>query len=120
VTSLADANDVPLREYIEALLAEQRRAVDAALAAAEKAVTKAEVASDKRFEGVNEFRQALSDQTATFVPRTEWQSSLAEQERRLRLVEAAATGALAVRTAAIVGATLLIALIGLAAALYSQ
>jgi hypothetical protein len=39
----------------------------AALVAAEKAVTKAEVASEKRFDGVNEFRQALSDQTKSFV-----------------------------------------------------
>ncbi len=49
------------------------RAVLAALAAAEKAVTKAEVATEKRFEGVNEFRETLRDQAATLLPRVEYQ-----------------------------------------------
>lgn len=51
------------------------KAVTAALVSAEKAVTKAEAASEKRFEGVNEFRKALSDQTATFIPRTEYDTA---------------------------------------------
>jgi hypothetical protein len=46
-------------------------AVQTALESAEKAVVKAELAADKRFEAVNEFRQTLSDQTATFIPRIE-------------------------------------------------
>lgn len=50
----------------------QEKAVAAALAAAKEAVTKAEVAADKRFDGVNEFRQTLSDQTNTFIPRAEY------------------------------------------------
>jgi hypothetical protein len=47
------------------------RAVQAALDAAKEAVIKAETATEKRFEGVNEFRQQLADQAATFMPRTE-------------------------------------------------
>lgn len=50
----------------------QEKAVQAALAAAEKAVTKAEVAAEKRFESVNEFRKTLSDQTASFLTRNEY------------------------------------------------
>ncbi len=42
-----------------------------ALAAADKAVTKAETATEKRFEGVNEFRQTLADQANTLLPRSE-------------------------------------------------
>jgi hypothetical protein len=42
-----------------------------ALQAAEKAVTKAEVAAERRFEAVNEFRGQLSDQASTFMPRSE-------------------------------------------------
>jgi hypothetical protein len=42
-----------------------------ALAAADKAVTKAEIATEKRFEGVNEFRQTLADQAARLMPREE-------------------------------------------------
>jgi len=50
-------------------------AVDAALTSAEKAVTKAEIAAEKRFDSVNEFRQALSDQTRLFLPRTEYEAA---------------------------------------------
>jgi hypothetical protein len=37
----------------------------------EKAITKAEIANDKRFDAVNEFRSQLADQARTFMPRTE-------------------------------------------------
>ena len=46
-------------------------AVQAALASAREAVNKAEAANEKRFAAVNEFRQTLSDQAATFPTRTE-------------------------------------------------
>jgi hypothetical protein len=42
-----------------------------ALAAADKAVTKAEIATEKRFEGVNEFRATLADQAQRLMPREE-------------------------------------------------
>lgn len=42
-----------------------------ALAAADKAVTKAEIATEKRFEGVNEFRATLADQANRLMPREE-------------------------------------------------
>jgi len=45
-----------------------------ALAAPDKAITKAEVATEKRFESVNEFRQTLSDQTKTFVSKVEFEA----------------------------------------------
>ena len=49
----------------------QGQAVVAALTSAEKAVQKAEIATEKRFESVNEFRQALNDQTKTFPSQIE-------------------------------------------------
>lgn len=49
----------------------QEQAVAFALASAEKAVTKAELAAEKRFESVNEFRNQLKDQTGTFITRNE-------------------------------------------------
>lgn len=49
----------------------QEKAVAAALGAAERAVAKAETATEKRFDGVNEFRGQLSDQARTFMPRSE-------------------------------------------------
>lgn len=51
------------------------KAIQAALVSAEKAVVKAETANEKRFEGVNEFRKALADQTATFIPRAEYDAA---------------------------------------------
>jgi hypothetical protein len=51
------------------------KAVAAALASAEKAVVKAETASERRFAAVNEFRQVLSDQTASFMPRIEYRTA---------------------------------------------
>ena len=61
-----------LKEYVEQRFMDQDKAVQAALLAAKEAVLKAEVASEKRFEGVNEFRKTLSDQTATFLTRNEY------------------------------------------------
>lgn len=59
------------QEALNAALVSQEKAVAAALSAADRAVQKAEVASEKRFDSVNEFRAALSDQTARLMPRTE-------------------------------------------------
>jgi deoxyribodipyrimidine photolyase len=61
---------------LDAAFKAAEQAVAVALANAEKAVAKAETASDKRFESVNEFRQTLSDQTASFPSRTEVNAQL--------------------------------------------
>lgn len=47
------------------------KAVQAALGAAKEAVIKAEMAAEKRFESVNEFRSTLRDQQGTFPTRAE-------------------------------------------------
>jgi hypothetical protein len=47
--------------------------ITVAMMAADKAVGKAEMATEKRFEGVNEFRSTLADQAATLLPRAEFQ-----------------------------------------------
>ena len=60
---------------LDAAFKAAEQAVQTALVSAEKAVTKAEAAADKRFESVNEFRKALTDQTASFMPRTEYDSA---------------------------------------------
>lgn len=64
---LTDEKFVTLAE----LMKFQADKVALALTAADKAVTKAEVANEKRFESVNEFRDTLSDQAATLVSRAE-------------------------------------------------
>jgi hypothetical protein len=47
-----------------------------AMSAAEKAVTKAEAASEKRFEGVNEFRGALTDYQKNLITRSEVETQI--------------------------------------------
>jgi hypothetical protein len=70
-----------LERLTDAKLANLTTLVDAhaervglALAAADKAVSKAEVATEKRFESVNEFRQTLSDQTRSFISKVEFEA----------------------------------------------
>lgn len=80
--SPGDWDFLTLKEYVDSKFEEADKryeqrfmdsgtAVNAALQAAEKAVTKAEAASEKRFESVNEFRATLADQQRTFIPRAE-------------------------------------------------
>ena len=75
---LIDANDkryeqrfIDSQTAVGAALSAAKTAVDAALSAAKEAVTKAEVAVEKRLEGVNEFRGQLADQQRTLMPRPE-------------------------------------------------
>jgi len=69
----AAAAQVALKTAIDA----QDKQTQQALTAADRAVVKAELATEKRFESVNEFRKALSDQTSNFMSRTEVLSELA-------------------------------------------
>ena len=72
--------DVSLREYIVALIAATERASDArfdamkemvenAFRSSQEAIRKAEAATEKRFESVNEFRAVLTDQQQHLVTR---------------------------------------------------
>lgn len=69
---------------VDAALLAQRAAIDAALIAVDKATSKAEQASEKRFESVNEFRQTLTDQAATFMPRAESLSLFERNSERIQ------------------------------------
>lgn len=88
-----------LKQYIDAKFTEADKryeqrfmdsgtAVNAALQAAEKAVTKAEAASEKRFESVNEFRGTLTDQARTFIPRAEADLRMGTLEAQVRALTA--------------------------------
>lgn len=59
------------RRAVEVAFAAQKESINAALAAADRAVLKAELATEKRFESVNEFRATLDQQQRTLIPRTE-------------------------------------------------
>jgi len=77
------------------LLDSQADKVALALAAADKAVNKAEAATEKRFDAVNEFREQLNDQTKTFVGRAEYAAmheSMIDKVDELRRVSNLNTG----------------------------
>lgn len=62
--------DAQQKALTDALLAAEK-AVTAALTAANTAVTKAEVANEKRLDGVNEFRRTVQDLTQFLVTKAE-------------------------------------------------
>ena len=64
------------QQALQDALVGQEKAVSAALQAADRAVIKAETASEKRFDAVNEFRATLADQAATLMPRAEAETRL--------------------------------------------
>ena len=72
---------------VDRLFISQREAVNLALTAADRAVTKAEIASEKRFEGVNEFRAQLGDQQRTLMPRAEAESRINELNAKVGVLE---------------------------------
>jgi hypothetical protein len=87
---------IALKEMLDERYATQTKALDAAfkaaeqavavaLANAEKATTKAEAAADKRFDAVNEFRAVLTDQTKTFISRSEWDTTRAALDGRVSI-----------------------------------
>ena len=65
-----------IKEFILLLFEKESKRVDGRFEALDKAVTKAEEATEKRFESVNEFRAQLNDQTRTFIPRNELEEKL--------------------------------------------
>ncbi len=65
---LTDAKFVTFRTLVDS----QAEKVALALSAAEKAISKAETATEKRFDSVNEFRQTLTDQAGQFITRMEF------------------------------------------------
>jgi hypothetical protein len=64
------------RRYEERFVAMDEK-TSLALAASEKAVVKAEMATEKRFDSVNEFRDTLRDQASQLLPRAEADSKFA-------------------------------------------
>ena len=78
---------ISLREHIEALLDERDKRYEERFEAMQVAVQKAEAATEKRFESVNEFRSQLSDQSRTFMPRSESETLHNNEHLRLDGIE---------------------------------
>lgn len=60
-----------IQRMLELSITAQKEAGNIALTAQKESVIKAESAAEKRFESVNEFRNTLSDQQRTLIPREE-------------------------------------------------
>jgi hypothetical protein len=84
LAAIIDERDRQYRERWES----QEKALAAALAAVKEAVEKAEAANGARFASVNEFRQTLSDQTATFMPRAEFDRAIGSLNEKLDVLRA--------------------------------
>jgi len=68
------ANDARYAQQFDSVtlaLASLKESIGIALTAADRAVSKAENATERRFEGVNEFRKTLDDAQRTLMPRIE-------------------------------------------------
>jgi hypothetical protein len=77
---LTDAKFITFRTLIDS----QAEKVALALASVDKAVTKAETATERRFESVNEFRQTLTDQAATFATRDQFETQRSATTERIQ------------------------------------
>jgi hypothetical protein len=72
-----------LKEFLDSRIDGLEKNVTTAMAAADKAVSKAEVAAEKRFDSVNEFRNAMKDQQADFADKDNTDLRLKSIEGRL-------------------------------------
>ena len=66
-----DKNTVSLREYIETKFAELEKRLDVTFKLQNEAVSTASSKLELRLESMNNFREQLSDQSKTFVTKTE-------------------------------------------------
>ena len=80
-----------LREHFETLIKLNDERYNERFAYQENALKKAETASEKRFDGVNEFRAILTDQQKTFITRNEWGSQHHALEDKINALENRAT-----------------------------
>jgi ABC-type transporter Mla maintaining outer membrane lipid asymmetry permease subunit MlaE len=62
------------------------------MAASDKAVSKADAATEKRFDSVNEFRNAMKDQQSTFADKTQTDFRLGAIERSIEKVGGVSLG----------------------------
>jgi hypothetical protein len=80
IAALAKVGDERDRRYEDRFTAMDEK-TGLALTSSEKAVNKADAATEKRFDGVNEFRETLKDQAATFITRAELNATVGAMEK---------------------------------------
>ena len=75
-----------LREYFERALKDADTRYEQRFNDQKEAIVKAEEATERRFEGVNEFRQTLGDQAASFATRMEVNQQMLAVNEKVDLV----------------------------------
>lgn len=124
--ALIKANDQRYDQRFEAqnnafnvAFAAEQEFVKAALAAADKAVAKAEGASEKRFDAINEFRQSLSDQARLLMPRSECEKLIEAVKESVGKIELSVQGVVGQRTGSHDSSAMIVAVIAAIAAVSS-
>lgn len=110
-------NVYSLKEHFDLALHNLDEKIEQRFTSIKEAVDKADAATEKRFTSVNEFRNTLSDQQRTFIPRNEYEIALrnvdgkvTDVEKKVEKVENMAAGAHNVWAYVISAVSLLIAL----------
>lgn len=88
-----------LEKYLTSRIDGLKENLGTAMLAADKAIEKAESATERRFDSVNEFRETLADQSATLLPRAEYlvqheamKITISAVEKRLTAMESRSEG----------------------------
>lgn len=87
--------DISLKEFFLTLLEERKQQFNNRFEAMDKAVSTATSSLDKRLDTMNEFRNTLKDQNATFLTKTEYDNrhtELSKQIEDLKLSRAEMAG----------------------------
>jgi anion-transporting ArsA/GET3 family ATPase len=103
-----------LYKHIIALSEASKEAITAAMSAAKEAGDKADKATEKRFDSVNEFRSALKDQQATFADKEQTDFRLGAIDKELSKIGGKSQG---IWLAAIIVTQTILILLALAAVL---
>ena len=75
--------DIPMKDYVDRVLCEQRKYMDERFRAIEKSTGEAKEDMSVRLESMNEFRRQLKEQEATFITRPE-HDKIVQDIRELR------------------------------------
>ena len=72
---MTEDDRISMKAYVDQRFADSHRAIQTALDSSERAVSRANEAADARFASVNEFRNVLTDQQRSLMPRSEYDTA---------------------------------------------
>jgi hypothetical protein len=80
------SDEVSLRDYIDRVMVERDIRYQQRFESQEKALEEAKRSSEKRLDGMNEFRGSLNDAQKTYITRTEAMSIITRNEQDIKAV----------------------------------